>query len=271
MFHQHFVARLQNRGHGQHVRHGSAGRSHNILRCNATVRSQDFGERRVPVTTRPRERIQILDRHRKPSQRIASKTTGGQIVAGTGSLLGPLHIRRTITPEQLPPVYTPSGSLVFASGDSKQVPGNTVMDVLRFEQDLAALSPDHQITPLSVFGMAQNFQNGYIGTWTAGVEQKLGGATLNAAYVGTAGIKLPVMDYPNGYIGADPTSAPYTQFDSSGAIVGGYGSVVLMTNRSHSTYHSLQVSAQRDLTASGLGFQGAYCRNRASRAPRRSR
>src|ERR1039458_7444959 len=90
----------------------------------------------------------------------------------------------------------------------------SVMDVLRFEQDLAALSPDHQITPLSVFGMAQNFQNGYIGTWTAGVEQKLGGATLNAAYVGTAGIKLPVMDYPNGYIGADPTSAPYTQFDS---------------------------------------------------------
>ncbi len=165
---------------------------------------------------------------------------------------------RTITPEQLPPVYTPSGSLVFASGDSKQVPGNTVMDVLRFEQDLAALSPDHQITPLSVFGMAQNFQNGYIGTWTAGVEQKLGGATLNAAYVGTAGIKLPVMDYPNGYIGADPASAPYTQFDSSGAIVGGYGSVVLMTNRSHSTYHSLQVSAQRDLTASGLGFQASY-------------
>jgi hypothetical protein len=31
-----------------------------------------------------------------------------------------------------------------------------------------------------------------------------------------------------------------------------------MTNRSHSTYHSLQVSAQKDLTASGLGFQASY-------------
>ena len=31
-----------------------------------------------------------------------------------------------------------------------------------------------------------------------------------------------------------------------------------MTNRSHSTYHSLQASAQRDLTAFGLGFQASY-------------
>jgi len=165
---------------------------------------------------------------------------------------------RSITPQQLPPVYTPAGSLIFASGDSKQVPANTLMDVLRFEQDLAALSPDHQITPLSIFGMAPSFQNGYIGTWTAGAEQKLAGATLSAAYVGTAGIKLPVMDFPNSYVGAGPAFAPYTQFDSSGAAVGGYGSVFLLTNRSHSTYHSTQISAQRDLTTFGLGFQASY-------------
>jgi hypothetical protein len=132
------------------------------------------------------------------------------------------------------------------------------MDVQQFEQGLATISPSHQITPLSVTGMAGNFQNGYTGTWTAGLEQKLGGATLNAAYVGTAGIKLPVMDYPNGYTGAGSGFAPYTQFDSSGAVSGGYGPVILVTNRSHSTYHSLQLSAQKDLTASGLGFQASY-------------
>jgi hypothetical protein len=164
----------------------------------------------------------------------------------------------SITPQQLPTVYTPTGSPIFASGNSKQVPGNTLMDVLRFEQDLAALSPNHQITPLAIAGIAPNFQNGYIGTWTAGLEQKLGGATLTAAYVGTAGIKLPVTDYPNGFAGADTGFAPYTQFNSSGAITGGYGPISLMTNRSHSTYHSLQVSAQKDLTASGLGFQASY-------------
>jgi hypothetical protein len=164
----------------------------------------------------------------------------------------------SITPEQLPPVYTTGGSLVFASGDSKQVPPNTLMDLQRFEQGLAALSPDHQITPISVFGMAPNFQNGYIGTWTASVEQKVAGTTVNAAYVGTAGIKLPVIDNPNGYAGAGPAFAPYTQFDSSGGITGGYGQVTLMTNHSHSTYHSLQTSVQRDLTAFGLGFQASY-------------
>ncbi len=165
---------------------------------------------------------------------------------------------RNITPEELPQVYTPSGSLIFASGNSKLVPPNTVMDVLRFEQGLAALSPGHQITPLVAFGIAPNFQNGYIATSTAGVEQKLRGATVNVGYVGTAGIKLPVIDYPNSYQGAGAGFAPYTQFNSSGAAIGGYGPVSLMTNRSHSTYHALQASLQKDLTASGLGIQASY-------------
>ena len=176
----------------------------------------------------------------------------------TASPGAPIPFGLTITPQQLPPVYTPNGSPIFASGNSKQVPGNTVMDVLRFEQDLAALSPNHQITPLTISGIAPNFQNGYIGTWTAGLEQKLGGAALTAAYVGTAGVKLPVTDYPNGFTGASPAFAPYTQFNSAGQITGGYGPVNLMTNRSHSTYHALQVSSQKDLTASGLGFQASY-------------
>ena len=164
----------------------------------------------------------------------------------------------TITPAQLPPVYATNGSVIFASGNSKQVPPNTTMDLLRFEQEFAALSPDHRIVPLAVVGMAPNFRNGYIGAWTAGVERKLGGATLNVAYVGTAGIKLPAADSPNGYAGAEAAFAPYTQFDSSGSITGGYGPVTIMSNRSHSSYHSLQLSAQKELTASGLGLQASY-------------
>jgi hypothetical protein len=164
----------------------------------------------------------------------------------------------TVSPRQLPVAYTIGGSPVFASGDSKQVPANTLMDVQRYETGLATLSPDHRITPLSVSGIAGNFRGGYMGTWTAGIEQKLCGTTVGAAYVGTAGIKLPIMDYPNGFTGAGPAFAPYTQFDSAGRVTGGYGPVSLVTNRSHSTYHALQVSAQKDLTASGLGFQASY-------------
>jgi len=170
----------------------------------------------------------------------------------------PIRFGMAITPQELPTVYAIGGAPVFASGDSKQVPANTLMDLLRYEQDLAALSPDHQITPLTVLGISPGFQNGYIGTWTAGVEQKLGGANLSAGYVGTAGIKLPAMDFPNGYSGAGPGFAPYTQFNSAGQITGGYGPVNVMTNRSHSSYHALQVSAQQNLTASGLGFQASY-------------
>ncbi len=51
---------------------------------------------------------------------------------------------------------------------------------------------------------------------------------------------------------------PYTQYNSSGVATGGYGLMQVMTNRSHSTYHALQMSAQRDLTATGLGFQMSY-------------
>ena len=170
----------------------------------------------------------------------------------------PIQFGLSIQPEQLPTFYTVGGAPLFASGDSKQVPGNTLMDVQRFQQDLSALSPDGRITPLAVSGISGNFRGGYMGTWTAGIEQKLRGATLNAAYVGTAGMKLPAIDYPNAYGGADPQFAPYTRFDSSGFISGGYGPVNLITNRSHSTYHALQTSAQTEMTSFGLGLQASY-------------
>jgi hypothetical protein len=132
------------------------------------------------------------------------------------------------------------------------------MDVLRFERDLASLSTGQPITPLAVAGIAPDFSAGYVGTWTAGVEHKVRGVTLDASYVGTAGIALPRVDFLNGFPGADPAFAPYTQFDSSGRVTGGYGPLTEMTNRSHSTYHALQLSAQNNLTAFGLGFQASY-------------
>ena len=170
----------------------------------------------------------------------------------------PIDFGVLITPQQLPTVYNTSGAPVFASGNSKQVPANTLMNLLLYEQQLAAVSPGHQITQFNILGISPSFENGYIGTWTAGFEQKLAGATINAGYVGTAGIKLPAVDYPNGFPGATASFAPYSQFDSSGNFIGGYGIVSVVDNRSHSSYHALQISATRDLTASGFGFQASY-------------
>ena len=58
------------------------------------------------------------------------------------------------------------------------------MDVQRFEDDLAALSPDHRITPLNGSAISRDLRNGYIGTWTAGIEKKIRSVTVNAGYVG---------------------------------------------------------------------------------------
>src|SRR5581483_24992 len=59
-----------------------------------------------------------------------------RLTAAPGS---PIAFGTPITPEELPPVFTPSGQNIFASGDTKAVPANTVMDANRFERGIAAL------------------------------------------------------------------------------------------------------------------------------------
>lgn len=170
----------------------------------------------------------------------------------------PIRFGMTITPQQLPTVYNTNGQPVFASGDSKRAPANTIMDVQRFENELAALSPDHRITPLNGSAISRDLVNGYIGTWTLGIQQKIRAVTVNARYVGTAGVKLTSANHPNGYPGATPEFARYTQFDAAGAISGGLGPIFLIDNHAHSTYHALQVSGTKDLTASGLGVEASF-------------
>ncbi len=178
-----------------------------------------------------------------------------RLTAAPGS---PIPFGLPITPAELPEVYTPEGANIFAARDTKAVPPNTVMDVNRFEQGIAALSPSHQITPLNASTISPDFRNAYLGTWTAGLERHFGGLDVNAAYIGTAGVSLPAVNFPNGYPGASPAYAPFTQFDPTGAVVGGFGTEMLITNRSHSTYHALQTSAQGNLGADGPAVQVSY-------------
>ncbi len=170
----------------------------------------------------------------------------------------PLLFGTQITPQQLPGVYTPSGVNILASGNTKTVPPNTVWDINRFEQGIAALNPSHQITPLNVNAVSQDFRNAYLGTWSFALERPIGRLDANAAYVGTAGISLPAINFPNGYPGATPAFAPYTEFNASGQTIGGFGTEMLMTNRSHSSYHALQTSLQGKVTSSGPDIQASF-------------
>ena len=164
---------------------------------------------------------------------------------------------------QLPPVYTTSGQLAFPTGRTSDVAPNTEIDVPRFQTDLSALTPGHQPQPLSVFGMAPDFRNGYIGNYTAGIEQTFKDVVFSASYVATVGVQLASAISPNSYTGASPQFAPFTQFNSSGQVTGGYGPEYLMGTPSHSTYHSLQVSASKNSPRLGLGFQSSYTLGKA--------
>ncbi|MBV9072203.1 MAG: TonB-dependent receptor [Acidobacteria bacterium] len=178
-----------------------------------------------------------------------------RLIAAPGA---PIRYGFQITPAELPHVFTPDGKDIFAGGSTKLVPANTVMDVNRYEQDVAALAPSHRVTPLDLFGISQNFGNGYLETWTAGLERHFGNITADASYIGTAGVKLPRISFPNGFQGASPGFAPYTQFDANGNVTGGFGLEQVVTSNSHSSYHALQTSAQGTFGGGGPGVQASY-------------
>jgi Carboxypeptidase regulatory-like domain len=163
-----------------------------------------------------------------------------------------------ITPSELPQAYTPEGQNIFANGNPKDVPANTVLDVNRYEDDLAALAPGQQLSLLNLSAVDRRFGNAFLNTWTLGVERQFGGLTADAAYVGTAASRLPRSSFPNGYPGADPAFAPYTQFDGNGVVTGGFGLETVITGTSHSTYHALQTSLAGTIGHGGPGIQAGY-------------
>ena len=163
-----------------------------------------------------------------------------------------------ITPDELPPTYTPQGQNVFASGDPKKVPANTVMDVNRYQQDLAALAPGHQLSLLSLSAVDRRFGDGFLQSWTLGVERTFGGVTADAAYVGTESFRLPRISYPNAYPGAEAGFAPFTDFNSSGTVTGGFGFESVITDTSHSSYNALQTSLAGQVGHGGPALQAGY-------------
>jgi hypothetical protein len=161
------------------------------------------------------------------------------------------------TPAQLPRVYTPDGTDIFANRRPNDVPANTEVDINRLEQGIADAS-EGETTPLNVGAISRNFGNAGLGTWSLGLEQSIGQVTLSAAYVGTAAYKLPRVAFPNAYPGATAEFAPYTQFNAAGQAVGGFGTENEMTATSHSSYNALQVSGQGQTPHGGPAFQANY-------------
>jgi hypothetical protein len=169
----------------------------------------------------------------------------------------PVVFHNAIVPLSLPTAYNVQGQPIFATGRSEDVPANTVFDYARFQTDLNALAPGN-VQLLNISGIAKNFGNGYIGSWTAGVDHDFGDFKFNASYVATAGIHLARVYNPNSYGGACEGFAPFTQFDTPCHATGGFGPESLMTSAAHSTYHALQTSLTKNSARYGLGLQASY-------------
>jgi carboxypeptidase family protein len=170
----------------------------------------------------------------------------------------PLSFQDSVMPLTLPPVYTTQGQLLFPNGSSSNVPANTPMDVQRFQNDLAVLTPGNQVQLFTAISVDPHLRNGYIATQTLGVDQDLGSVKVSASYVGTTGVHLASVVSPNGYGGASPAFARYTQFNAAGQATGGFGPEMVMSSDAHSSYHALQTSASQNMPRMGLSFQASY-------------
>src|SRR5262249_54514563 len=152
----------------------------------------------------------------------------------------PIPFSNTAVSFTLPTAYASNGQVVFPDGTSASVVPNTILDLDRWIADIAALTPGNERQLPSVSGIERQFRNGYLETFTAGVDHDFRDVKFSAAYVGTAGVHLVRVYSPNSYVGADPEFAPFTRFDSSGHAVGGYGIENMISSGSHSSYHALQ-------------------------------
>jgi Carboxypeptidase regulatory-like domain/TonB dependent receptor len=170
----------------------------------------------------------------------------------------PVPFHTTAVPLQLPTVFTMSGQPLFPGGNSANVSANTPIDVQRYQNDVEALTPGDETQLVNASFIARDFRNGYIGTYSLGFDHDFGGITLSSGYVGTVGVHLPSVFSPNGYAGADLWFAPFTEFNSAGQAIAGYGPESVMHSGSHSSYNGLQTSLNKNSSRYGLGFQASY-------------
>ncbi len=169
----------------------------------------------------------------------------------------PVAYGYTITPAQLPQIYSTNGQRI-ATEAPKSVPSNTVVNIDRYEKDLAATLHTDVISALNLSGIRRGFSNARLYTWTAGFERPIGKLTADVNYVGTASNHLPRITFPNGFPYATPGFAPDTEFNSAGAVIGGLGVENVIDDTAHSTYHALQTSLSGTVPNGGPGIQASY-------------
>lgn len=170
----------------------------------------------------------------------------------------PVPFQNAVVPLTLPQPYDVDGNLIFPNNSSRDAKPNTVMDLQRYQDEVAANTPGNQPQLPTLSAIARNFRNGTIASWTLGLDHDFRDFKASASYVATSGIHLPYVFQPNSYTGADPAFAPFTKFDDAGNRIGGVSNIAVIASDSHSSYHALQVSLTKNSPRAGIGLQASY-------------
>jgi len=148
-------------------------------------------------------------------------------------------------PLSLPPIRDLSGKIVPGDGSSKSVPPNTPVDLTPYPGLLTNLT-------------ATDYHNGYTLSGNLTVEHSFAhDLLLQVGYVFNNAVGLYASQYPNGYVGADPSIAVYTAVNPS------LSEFQLTDNHGHSTYNSLQTVFRKSVPSAGLAFQLSYTYSKA--------
>ena len=148
-------------------------------------------------------------------------------------------------PLSLPPIRDLSGNVVPGNGDSKSIPPNTPVDLTPYPGLLTNLT-------------TTDYHNGYTISGNLTVEHEFGhDIVLQVGYVFNNAVSLYASQYPNGYVGADPSIAIYTAINPS------LSEFQLTDNHGHSTYNSLQTVFRKSVPSAGLAFQLSYTYSKA--------
>ena len=144
----------------------------------------------------------------------------------------------------LPVMTSLSGQPVVPNGNTKLIAPNTPVDFNPF----AAI-----LSPIGGYYPSDRIRNGYTINGNFTLEHEFaGGIAVQASYVANNGVSLYYPVYPNGYDGAEPQYAPYSQ------ITPGLTEVDMFYNGAYSSYNGLQVQVRKSSPSHGVQFQANY-------------
>ncbi len=168
----------------------------------------------------------------------------------------PISYGFQITPAQLPRVYTPSGQDVFAKWTPTQIPSNTVMDVDRYEKDLAALTPS--VRRAQPERHRRELRQRHAVHVDAGTGAQIRQPDGRCGLRGHGRAASAALQFPQCISRSVAGLRAAHRVRQNGNVIGGFGVENVVHVNAHSTYHALQTSLSGTVGHGGPGIQASY-------------